>query len=55
MPRENRRATQTVIGAALSVVMFALCSSSAPAGETPSSDYDLIIEHGRVVDGTGAP
>jgi N-acyl-D-amino-acid deacylase len=42
-------------GASLIVLIVALCSSASPAGEPPSSDYDLIIEHGRVIDGTGAP
>jgi N-acyl-D-amino-acid deacylase len=55
MARENPRAIQTVISAAMFALMLALCSSSAPAGETPASDYDLIIEHGRIIDGTGAP
>ena len=36
-------------------MLFATGSSSSTASAPPSSDYDLIIEHGRVIDGTGAP
>ncbi len=58
MPGENPRAIQTAIGSSLFALVLAICSSSASsasAGETPSSEYDLIIEHGRIIDGTGAP
>src|SRR5271157_2966297 len=42
------------LGGTLLGLLLAMCSSS-PASEPPSSDYDLIIEHGRIIDGTGAP
>jgi N-acyl-D-amino-acid deacylase len=42
-------------GASLLAMLLAMCSSSSLAREPPSSDYDVIIEHGRVIDGTGAP
>ena len=36
-------------------MLLAACSTSArPTGPTPSSGYDVIIENGRIVDGTGA-
>ena len=41
--------------ASILALLLALGSSGAPAGEPPSSSYDLIIEHGRIIDGTGAP
>ncbi|MFI4889064.1 MAG: amidohydrolase family protein [Steroidobacterales bacterium] len=31
------------------------CLAPAHAGQRAAADYDLIIEHGRIVDGTGAP
>ena len=55
MARENLHAINAVIGATLFASALALCSFSSPAGEPPPSDYDLIIEHGRIIDGTGSP
>jgi N-acyl-D-amino-acid deacylase len=42
------------LGGTLLGLLLAMCSSS-PASEPPSSGYDLIVEHGRIIDGTGAP
>jgi dihydroorotase/N-acyl-D-amino-acid deacylase len=36
-------------------LLLAVTSSAALAARPPAPDYDIIIEHGRVVDGTGAP
>jgi N-acyl-D-amino-acid deacylase len=55
MARENLHAINAVIGAALFASALALCSFGSPAAEPPPSDYDLIIEHGRIIDGTGSP
>lgn len=36
-------------------LLLAVTASGALAARAPAPDYDIIIEHGRVVDGTGAP
>ncbi|MGB8694881.1 MAG: hypothetical protein WCD08_15350, partial [Steroidobacteraceae bacterium] len=36
-------------------LLLAVTSIAALAARPPASDYDIIIEHGHVVDGTGAP
>ena len=36
-------------------VLLAAWAPLSPARNLPQPDYDLIIEHGRVIDGTGAP
>jgi dihydroorotase/N-acyl-D-amino-acid deacylase len=36
-------------------LLLATCAGVALARDLPPTDYDVIIEHGRVVDGTGAP
>ena len=36
-------------------MLLATCAGVALARDLPPTDYDVIIEHGRVVDGTGAP
>ena len=48
-----------ILRAAWKALLLALMSAAVPpvvvGRELPQQDYDLIIEHGRVVDGTGAP
>ncbi len=41
--------------AALLALAMAAIAAPVPAREAAAPVYDLIIEHGRVVDGTGAP
>jgi N-acyl-D-amino-acid deacylase len=36
------------------VVILAACARSHPAAPTPAPGYDVVIENGRIVDGTGA-
>ncbi len=42
-------------GASLIGLLLACGVSSSAAVDPASTDYDVIIEHGRVIDGTGAP
>ncbi|MGO9036562.1 MAG: N-acyl-D-amino-acid deacylase family protein [Steroidobacteraceae bacterium] len=42
-------------GASLFGLLLVCGAASAAAVDPASSDYDVIIEHGRVIDGTGAP
>ncbi len=60
MLKENRcvrdRAGRGVLrSASILGLLLAIGASSSAAVDPTSSDYDVIIEHGRVIDGTGAP
>ncbi len=41
--------------AAITMLLAVYCASAPAATPAAPPDYDLIIEHGRVIDGTGAP
>jgi N-acyl-D-amino-acid deacylase len=53
--RQNALPAATRRVAALVSLSFALASTPSLAANGEPPPYDLIIEHGRVVDGTGAP
>ena len=55
--RDNKSVSPVAIGLAAALVGFALVGAGAlsRAAESAPPTYDLIIEHGRVIDGTGAP
>src|ERR1700687_4677025 len=55
MPDKNAWPAAMRRVAALIGLSLALSGSLSLAADKPISPYDLIIEHGRVVDGTGAP
>jgi N-acyl-D-amino-acid deacylase len=44
-----------VFGGGAVLALLLICSACCFGRAAAASDYDLIIEHGRVVDGTGAP
>src|SRR5277367_5294207 len=52
MPTQIPRAAWKAL---LLTPMFAAISPVVVGRDLPQQDYDVIIEHGRVVDGTGAP
>jgi N-acyl-D-amino-acid deacylase len=55
--RDNKSVSPVAIGLAAALVGFALVGAGAVSRAEASAPptYDLIIEHGRVIDGTGAP
>ncbi|MGO9992224.1 MAG: N-acyl-D-amino-acid deacylase family protein [Steroidobacteraceae bacterium] len=55
--RDNKSVSPIAIRLAAALVGFALVGAGpcSRAAESAPRTYDLIIEHGRVVDGTGAP
>jgi dihydroorotase/N-acyl-D-amino-acid deacylase len=52
---KNASSATTRLAAAFIGFSFTCGGTLSPAAENAASQYDLIIEHGRVVDGTGAP
>jgi N-acyl-D-amino-acid deacylase len=56
MPHDKNVLPIRVGSVAASIALFfACCGLPLQAADVPNPTYDLIIEHGRVVDGTGAP
>src|ERR1700731_4488 len=55
MPDNNARPPTTRFAAAFIGIFFTCAGTLSLAGGNAVPTYDLIIEHGRVVDGTGAP
>src|ERR1700731_2445302 len=55
MPDNNARPPTTRFAAAFIGIFFTCAGTLSLAGGNAVPAYDLIIEHGRVIDGTGAP
>ena len=58
VPRDDPDATQKIAGEALGEIAAAAYDAmpaAAPANQSASNDYDVIIKHGSIVDGSGNP